>query len=337
MKRLLAFAMMVASIAQARADAVSDFYRNKTVFLMVGSGTGGVYDLVGRLIARHIGKYIPGEPKVVPQNVPGGGSLMLANQFAAITPRDGTAFGIFNNGMPTTPLLDPQAGKFDPRKFNFLGSPSRETHILVAWKTAPAQTFDDLFRIETILGATSPGAAPYDFPLLTNALIGTKFKIVTGYPGGAETQLAMRRGEIHANGGLALQSYQTDYQDAIAAGDVKILAGFGMHPHPALPDTPYFPTGKNDEERQLFQLMYARQDYGRPLAMPEGVPKERVAAMRAAVQKVLRDPALIDEATRMKADIDPVSGEELEALTQRIFQTPAETVARMQQIISSGK
>ena len=142
---------------------------------------------MGRMVARHIGQYSPGEPKVIPQNVPGGGSLQLANQFGTITPRDGTVFGVFNNGMPTTPLLDPGAGRFDARKFSFIGSTSREAHILVVWHDAPAKTFDDLFKMEVILGATSPGAAPHDFPLLTNALGGTKFRIIMGYPGGPET------------------------------------------------------------------------------------------------------------------------------------------------------
>jgi tripartite-type tricarboxylate transporter receptor subunit TctC len=334
---LLTVVVALLAASAARAQSVADFYKGKTVFLQIGSGPGGVYDIMGRMVARHIGQYIPGEPKVIPQNVPGGGSLQLANQFAAIAARDGTVFGVFNNGMSTTPLLDPGAGRFDPRKFNFLGSPSREAHILVVWRDAPAKTFEDLFNQEVILGATSPGAAPLDFPLLTNALIGTKFKIIMGYPGGPETLLAMRRGEIHGNGGLALGSYKTDYQDAARAKDVRILAAFGMRQHPELKDVPMFPTGKTPEERQLFELMYARQDYGRPFATPEGVPKERVQALRDAFQKTMRDPAFLAEASRANADIDPVAGEELEALTTRLYQTSPDTVARMQKIMNATK
>ena len=306
----------------AQADPVSDFYKGKTVFLQIGSVPGGVYDIVGRMVGRYLPRYIPGGAKVVPQNVPGGGSLMLANQFGAITPRDGTALGVFNNGMPTTPLLDPGAARFDPRKFHFLGSPSREAHILVVWKTAPVQTFEDLFKTETIIGATSPGAAPYDFPILTNALSGTKFKIVTGYPGGPETQLAMRRGEIHGNGGLALGSYKTDYQDAVAHNELLILGAFGMKQHPELKHVPLFPTGKTPEDRELFELMYARQDYGRPFAMPEGVPADRVAALRKAFMDTLKDPEFIAEAKQQNAEVRPMTGQVLEATIRELIEAP---------------
>ncbi len=321
----------------AQADPVSDFYKGKTVFLQIGSVPGGVYDIVGRMVGRYLPRYIPGGAKVVPQNVPGGGSLMLANQFGAITPRDGTALGVFNNGMPTTPLLDPGAARFDPRKFNFLGSPSREAHILVVWKTAPVQTFEDLFKTETIIGATSPGAAPYDFPILTNALSGTKFKIVTGYPGGPETQLAMRRGEIHGNGGLALGSYKTDYQDAVAHNELLILGAFGMKQHPELKHVPLFPTGKTPEDRELFELMYARQDYGRPFAMPEGVPADRVAAMRDAFEKVMTDADFRAEAQRANADIDPVNWRELTELTTRLYASSPQTISRIRAIMNTNK
>ena len=337
LRRLFLIACILFDAGAASADQVTDFYKGKTVFLQIGSVPGGIYDLVGRMVARHIAPYIPGSPKVVPQNVPGGGSLLLANQFGAITPRDGTVLGVFNNGMPTTPLLDPGAARFDARKFNFIGSTSREAHILVVWNSAPVTTFEDLFQKEVILGATSPGAAPFDFPILTNALAGTKFKIVTGYPGGPETQLAMRRGEIHGNGGLALGSYKTDYQDAVSNKEIKILGAFGMRRHPELKDVPLFPTGKSSEERQLFELMYARQDYGRPFAMPEGVPKERVAAMRGAFEKTMRDTEFLVEARRANADIDPVGWQEMTELTARLYATSPETINRMRTIVNAGK
>ena len=336
-RRLLFVAAFAMHSGVAHADQVSDFYKGKTVFLQIGSVPGGVYDIVGRMVARHIAPHIPGGPKVVPQNVPGGGSLLLANQFGAITPRDGTVLGVFNNGMPTTPLLDPGAARFDPRKFNFIGSTSREAHILVVWNSAPVKTFEELFQKEVILGATSPGAAPFDFPILTNALAGTKFKIVTGYPGGPETQLAMRRGEIHGNGGLALGSYKTDYQDAVTHNDIKILGAFGMRQHPELKDVPLFPIGRSQEDRQLFELMYARQDYGRPFVMPEGVPKDRVDAMRAAFENTMKDKDFLTEAQRANADIDPVGWQEMTELTARLYATSQDTINRMRSIVNAGK
>ena len=332
----LVWVVLAAATPARAADPVVDFYRDRTIFLQIGSESGGIYDIVGRLVARHMAKHFPGPPKIVAQNVPGGGSLALANQFGNVAVRDGTVFGVFNNGMPTTPLLNPQAAHYDPRRFNFIGSTSREAHILVVWRTAPVQTLDALFTKELIVGATSPGAAPYDFPLLTNALIGTRFKIVKGYAGGGETQLAMRRGEIHGNAGLALGSYKADYIDAIRSGDVHIVAAFGMVKNRELQDVPLFPLGKADD-RQLFELMYARQFYGRPFATPPGVPAERLAVLRQAFEATLRDADFLAEAARAYVDIDPVAGEELTELTQRLYQTPPALLARMQAVLASAK
>lgn len=332
---VLGLALLVVSVAPAgAADSAADFYKGRNVFLQIGSGSGGIYDIVGRLFARHMGKYIPGNPKLVPQNVPGGGSLNLANQFGNTAARDGSVFGVFNNGMATTPLFSPKAAHYDPRKFKFLGSPSREAHILVVWHTSPVQTMEQLFKQELVVGATSPGAAPYDFPLLTNRLIGTKFKIVKGYPGGPATQLAMRRGEIQGNAGLALGSYKTDYIDAVKAHEVKIVAAFGMKKNRELTDVPLLPIGDTDDDHKLFQMMYGRQDYGRPFATPPDVPDDRVKVLRAAFVATLKDPEFLAEAQRAKVEIDPVSGEELTELTEHLYQVSPQLVAHMQALLA---
>ena len=216
----------------------------------------------------------------MPQNVPGGGSLQLANQFANTTPRDGTVFAILNNGAPMTPLLTPSAAKFDPREFLWIGSPIREAFILIAWHTAPAKTMEDLFKVETVAGSTGPGGANYDFPFLTNAVIGTKFKIVTGYSSSNETKLAMERREIDVYAGVGLAALG-EYADEIKNGRITALAAFGMKKNSKLMDVPLLPIGKSDEEQQLFQLMYAREDFGRPFLAPPDVPADRIAALRA--------------------------------------------------------
>jgi tripartite-type tricarboxylate transporter receptor subunit TctC len=336
--RLLCALPFVLAAAQAQAqDKVADFYHGKTVLLQVGSSPGGIYDVVGRMVARHIGKYIPGEPKIVVQDVPGGGSLQLANQFAAVAPRDGTVFGVFNNGMPTTPLTSPGAAKFSARAFRYIGSTNREAHILIVWKDAPVHTMEDLFKTEVVVGATSPGAAPYDFPLLTNTLIGTKFKIVKGYRGGPETQLAMRRGEIQGNAGVAWASYKVDYADAIKNHDTRIVAAFGMKKYHDLQDVPLLPTGKTEADRQLFELMYARQNYGRVFATPPEVPDDRLAALRGAFVKTMKDPEFLAEAKKSMVEIEPVSGEELTELTNRLYDTPQSVIDRMRSIFGNNK
>ena len=330
-------AFLLAAPQGHAADAVTDFYKGKNVYLHIGSGTGGGYDALGRVVARHIGKHIPGTPNVVVQNIPGGGSLAMANQFGNTTARDGTVFGLMNNGAPTTPLLTPSAAHYDARKFSFLGSPSREVQILVVWHTAPVKTIEETFTKELIVGASAPGGAPYDYALLTNAILGTKFKIITGYSGGGETKLAMQRGEIHANAALGWAAAKAEYMDLIDKKELLIVAQYGFKNHHELTHLPLFPLGKNDEERQLFQLMYSRQDYGRPFAMPPEVPADRVAAMRKAFEDTMKDPGFVAEMNKLNLEIDPVTWQELQELTNAVYNTPASVQKRMQDVLNSAK
>jgi tripartite-type tricarboxylate transporter receptor subunit TctC len=319
----------------AKADAVSDFYKGKQVFLQIGSGTGGGYDLVGRILARHYGKFIPGNPTVVVQNVPGGGSLKLANQFGNTTNNDGTFIGLMSNGMPTTPLMNSKAAHFDPRKFGFIGSTSREVQVLVVWHTAPVKTLEDVFTTQVIAGASSPGSATLDVPLLTNALMGTKFKIVAGYPGATDVKLAMQRGEVHANAALAWGSAKTQYSDKLRSKELRVLAQYGARKHPDLPDVPLFPMARTQADQQTFDLMFARQDYGRPIVTPPNVPSDRVKALIAAFEATMRDTSFLAEAAKADVEIDPVSAHELQDLTERLFKTSPEVVARMRQLLGT--
>jgi tripartite-type tricarboxylate transporter receptor subunit TctC len=336
----LVFAATVAVTAMlpcsSAAQSPAEFYKGKTVFLQIGSGPGGGFDTVGRLVGRHIGKHIPGNPNIVPQNVPGGGSLQLVNQFANTTPRDGTVFGIINNGAPLTPLLTPQAARFDPRKLHWIGTPIREAFILISWHTAAAKTVDDLFKVETVAGSTGPGGANYDFPFLTNAVIGTKFKIVTGYSSSNETKLAMERREIDAYAGVGLAALN-EYADEIKNGKIKALAAFGMKKNSKVLDVPLLPIGKTDEEHQLFQLMYAREDFGRPFITPPDVPADRLAALREAFLLTLKDPDFMADAKKLNLELDPVSWQELTELTNKLYATPEPVAKRMQDIMALMK
>jgi tripartite-type tricarboxylate transporter receptor subunit TctC len=319
------------------ADSVADFYKGKTVFLQIGGGAGGIYDMMGRTVARHIGKYIPGNPLVVVQNVPGGGSLPLANQFGNTTPRDGLYFGVFNDGMPMIPLLSPSAAHFDPRKFHFLGAPFREGQLLAVWHTAQVKTLEDLFTKELIVAATSPGAASYDFPLLTNTILGTKNKIVTGYLTIDEQKLAMQRGEAQAICGLSWNSSRTDFADVIGSKELNIIAAYGMDHHPPLPpNLPLLPLGETEEDHQIFQLLYARQSYGMPFATPPEVPEDRVNALREAFAATMRDPAFVADANRINVEIEPVPAAELDELTVKLFNTPQSVITRAQQLLAAS-
>ena len=329
--------LLIAWPVCAFAQSPAEFYKGRTVFLQIGSGPGGAYDLTGRLFARHMGQFIPGAPKLVPQNIPGGGSLNMANNYAKVAARDGSVYGVFNSGMATTPLLIPESAHFDPRKFNYLGSPSREAHILVAWHNSPLKTMRDVFEKEIIVGATSPGGAPYEFPFLTNALIGTRFKIITGYKSNPETKLAMERGEIDATAGLGWATAKSEYMSDIKSGRIKVIASFAFTPHPDLAEYPVLPSGSSEEDRHIFRLMYARQAYGRPFATPPDVPQDRVAALRKAFEETLRDNAFLEEANRLSVDINPVSADELTKLTEDLFSTPQSVLKRIHSILGPAQ
>lgn len=320
----------------AHAQSVQEFYTKRLVTLQIGSGVGGGYDVIGRLFARHMGKFIPGNPTVAPQNVPGGGSLQLANQFANITARDGSVFGIFNTGMALTPLLTPSAVKFDPRKFNFIGSPAREAHVLIVWHTAPVQKIEDTFKNTLTVAATAPGGAPYEFPHLTNTLLGTKFKVIKGYRSSQASKLAMEREEVHGIAGHGWASVKAEYGEDLAAGRIKVVAAFGMKKHKDLENIPLFPTGSTEEERRLFALMYSRQVIGRPFAAPQDVPKDRLEALRNAYAATVKDAAFLAEAAKFNVDIDPVYHDELNELIEELYATPQSVVARMQAILKAA-
>ena len=318
------------------AEPVADFYKGKTVFLQIGTTAGGAYDLLGRVVGRHIGKHIPGNPTVVVQNVPGGTGIALANQLATTAPKDGTVFGLLNNGIPTTPLLEPNAPRFDPQKFVYLGSPTREVQVLAVWHAAVVKTLDDLFVKELIVGGLGPGSASGAFPMVTNAVIGTRYKIVKGYSGGAESKLAMERGEVEGNAALAWGAAKSAYADLLERHQLRIVGQYGFKPHPELKDVPLFPTGKTEEDRQIFQILYSRQDYGRPFMAPPDLPAERAQALRAAFDRTMRDPDFITDAAAQKLDLDPVSGEELQRLTDEIYKAPPQVAKRLQAILNGG-
>ena len=342
MKRIVWAAAIAAALSApfiqpaAAAESAAEFYKGKTVFMQVGAGPEGSYNLLARLIARHMGRHIPGNPTIVVQNVPGGGSLALANQFGNSTPRDGTYFGLFNNGMPTIPLLDPHAGRFDPRKFHFLGSPQREAHLFGVGGKSQIKTMDDVFNKTTIVAGEAPGAAPTDFPRLTNALIGTKFKIISGYQHQGDRTLAMQRGEVDGQAGSSWTTVRSMYKDMLANNEYRVIAAFGMKQNRDLMNVPMFPVGKTTEERQLFQLMYARQSYGRPLATPPDVPPERVQALKAALEATFKDPEYLAEAEKLDLETDPVPADELTALTIEIYNTPQAVLDRMPKALAEG-
>jgi tripartite-type tricarboxylate transporter receptor subunit TctC len=323
-------AALSAAAAPALAESAMDFYKGKRIYLKIGSQTGGGYDTIGRAIARYMDKHIPGNPKIIVQNIPGGGSLRMMNQIYNTGKKDGSEFGLGSSGMPTTPLLNPKAAKFDPQKLLWIGSPTQIVEILMVSDKSTVQTLEDIYTKELIIGATSPGSATLDFPYITNAISGTKFKIVAGYKGAGGVGLAMQRGEVFGIAGFALASLNSSrWKSLKEKGVVKILAQFGFKRSKRLPDVPLFKLPDNEADLQIIRILYSRMQYGRPFFVIPGVPSDRVAALRSAFAATMKDKGFLDQADKLKLFIDPSTPEELAALTKQLYSTPKSVVERL--------
>jgi tripartite-type tricarboxylate transporter receptor subunit TctC len=329
MKLLLALFVLFATPVLAQED-VAAFYRGKTVRIVVGVAVGSGYDLNARLLARHIGSHIPGNPTVIVQNQPGAGSLTMTNTLYASGPFDGTVIGASFNGMPTTPLLQPGGARFDPNNLIWLGSTNRETQVTYVWHNAPVQSLQELTQKELIVGAQAPGSTQYDFAVLGNRLFGFKFKVITGYEATPKIHLAMESGEVHGVAATNWSTLKSINPLWLTERKVKLLAQWGLQKHPELPDTPsILEMAQTDADRQALRLSLARLEYGRPFFLPPNVPPERVLALRRAFDATMKDPAYLAEAERSKIDIDPLTGGQVAALVAQVSRTPPDVVARV--------
>src|ERR1700731_4157791 len=296
--RLRALALAAVGLAAASlpgsAQTGDDFYKGKQLSVMIGYGVGGSDDLWARLIARHIGDYIPGHPPVIAVNAPGAGSLLLANQITNTQPKDGTVIGLINRGIPFEPLLGGAAIRFDPLKLSFVGSPDRDTAVCAANKNAPVKTAQDLYAQELIVGATGSGADTEVYPSFLKNLLGMKFKIIAGYPGSKAINLAIERGEVQ---GICV-SYDTIARENIFKnGTVHVLFQAAVRPDPRLDGIPFAADlAKTEQEHQALDLFLFRTNLGRPFIAPPGVPAERLKILRSAFEQTMKDPALVQEA-----------------------------------------
>lgn len=341
MKRMILAACVVSSSLlcgplQAQVS-VADFYRGRQIELRIGSAPGSGYDLTARTIGRHLAKYIPGNPTIIFQNVPGASSLLLANQLATTAPRDGSVIAVVTNGVPTGPLLAPEAVHFDPRRFGWIGSSAPETELTMVWHTSAVHSVDDLFTKQLIVGATGPGTAQVDIPAVTNAIVGTKFKIVSGYEGTAQIELAMQRGEIEGIVGLGWITAKTRDLAWLRDGTAKIITQFGLEKHPELQDVPLFPLPADPAQRQAIMLVVGRAEYGRPMLTTPDVPADRLAALRQAFADTMKDADFIKDATTAELEVNPVTGEALQKLTDEIMATDPDVATRVRTILAATK
>jgi tripartite-type tricarboxylate transporter receptor subunit TctC len=313
----------------AAQDDVAAFYQGKQLRMIVGSAAGGGYDLFARIVARHIVQHIPGRPTIIVQNQPAAGGVVMANQLYGQGPKDGTVIGVPINGLPTAPLL--QTGtQFDPTRLIWLGSTNREAYVAFVWHTVPIENIDELARREVIVGATTPGTTMVDFPLLANAVLGFKFKVVRGYHGTPQINLAIERGEVQGIGGLGWASVKAQTPHWISEKKIKVLAQYGLKRYSELPDVPtMFELAKSEADRQAMAMLFARTEYGRPYFLPPDVPAERVTALRRAFDATMKDPAFVAEAGKLQFEVDPLTGEVVQALVAQLAATPPDVVARV--------
>jgi tripartite-type tricarboxylate transporter receptor subunit TctC len=320
---VLAIASIALAAPIASAQSPAEFYRGRNVDLYIGYSVGGAYDLYARVIARHLGKHIPGNPTIVPRNMEGAGSLRLANWIYNVGPKDGTALATIGRGTAFDPLLGSKAAQFRADRFNWIGSANNEVSVCVAWKGTGITKFEDVLTKELIVGGTGQAADTDQFPRILNGVLGAKFKIVSGYPGGNDVTLAMERGEVKGRCGWSWSSVLATHKRWIDDKSITVLAQLSLNKHPDLPDVPLIMDfAKSEDQQQIFKLIFARQVMGRPYLAPPGVPADRADALRKAFMDTVRDPEFLAEAEKSQLEITPVAGPEVEKLVNDLYQTP---------------
>jgi tripartite-type tricarboxylate transporter receptor subunit TctC len=331
--RVCTQALVVILLLLAQSARPAEPFAGKTVQLIIGFGPGGGYDLWGRTLARHIGKHLPGNPTVTPQNLEGAGSYRAANFIYKVAPKDGTAFGIIARDVALGPLTGAPGAQFNPTRFSWIGSPVTETNVCIAIGTAEVKSVQDLLTKPLTVGDTGPGTGTRSYPKVLNEFLGMKFKIVGGYPSSAEVFLAMERGEVQ---GIceSLDSIKLRRPDWIPGKKVAVLFQGGSERNPALNDVPsVLDLARNDEQRQAIEFLYAGQGIGRPFVAPPGLPPDRLAMLRQAFDATMEDPDFVAEIKLRKLELEPQNGARLANLIEKIYATPKPIVERIGQLI----
>jgi tripartite-type tricarboxylate transporter receptor subunit TctC len=320
-------------ISTSALDAQPDLPAGKSMQMVIGFGAGGGYDLWGRTVGRHIGRHLPGNPTVIAQNMPGAGSYAAANYIFNVAPKDGTVLGIIARDAALGPLSGATGARFDPLRLSWIGTPAKETNVCIAYHTAPVKTVQELTAKQLILGDTGPGTGTRSYPKALNELIGTKFKLVGGFPASSDVFLAMERGEVD---GIceSLDSIKIRRPNWIPDKKIAILFQGGAAPNPELKDVPFvLDLARTAEAKQAIEFLYAGQGIGRPFVAPPDMPAERLKMLRDAFNATMTDADFVAEARKSKLEIEPETGEHLAALIEKIYATPKPIVDRVTSLI----
>jgi tripartite-type tricarboxylate transporter receptor subunit TctC len=334
-----ALAALCSFPASGSAQSVADFYKGKTVTLVVSTSSGGGYDTLARTIAKHIGRHVPGNPNVVVRNMPGAGGITAVNWLYNTAEKDGTVVGLVQNGTPLEPLFGTRAARYDATKFNWLGTPSYEVSMVLLWHTVPVNTVKDLQTRETTMGSSGANSTPSFYTRMLNATLGTKMRLIYGYPGQNDALLAMERGELDGYPSVFYSALTSTRPTWLKEKKAKAIVQYGPHRLKELPDVP-FATDllKNEDDRLLMQASSAPQALGRPLLMPPDVPADRVAAVRKALADTFNDPQFKADADKIGLIVNaPQTGEQLQKVIAEAYKTPSRVVDRLRALNNPGK
>ena len=330
--------LAAASAVPAKADAISDFYKGKRMKFIIGFGTGGGYNLYSRHVARHMGKHVPGNPKFIAQNMSGAGSIRAANYLYARAPKDGTVIGMISQAIPLSQLLKYKGIEFDAAKFNWIGNASVSIGVTTAYYKAPFKTLADAKAREMILPATGGRSTSTLVPRVMNAILGTKFKIIQGFLGAGQMNLAMERGEVDGRGSNTLASWSATKPEWVAKKMIVHLVQYGPEKDPRIPDVPLLQDlATNDEDRGVLELISSMPAIGRPITAPPDVPAERVNALRAAFGATMKDKAYIAEAKKLQMELSPMTGAKLTEVIKKVMASPKPVLAKFSQAIKFGQ
>ncbi|MPZ55729.1 MAG: hypothetical protein GEU91_04360 [Rhizobiales bacterium] len=323
-------ALLLAAHSATMADPVADFYRGRTITMIVSSAAGGGMDIHARMVAPVLADRLPGKPNIIVQNRPGAGGIVATNYLYNAAHKDGSVIAVIHPTIPFAPLFGEPKTSFEATKFNWIGRIDKSSHLCVAWHTAPVQKIADVMTKELIVGSTGPGSSMASFPYMMNRFFGAKFRVVTGYKGGNDIYLAMERGEVHGRCVLTLNALRSIHPDWLRDRKINILLQLAREPSDA-PELKGVPTlydfAKDDHQRAVMELMFANQELERPVVAPPGVPADRVAALREALREALADPKLQAEVAQRKMTLNYASGEAVARVVERAYAAPKSVVA----------